>query len=152
MNAASFGDDAPVLVSACLLGVPCRYNGRSATHPAALRLLEAGRAVPVCPELLGGLPTPRAPVELNKGRAVDSNGRDVTAEFRSGALAALAQGLERGCASALLKSRSPSCGCGQVYDGQFRGVLVPGDGLFAALLKERGFQVCCEDELPDPQG
>lgn len=137
----------PVLVSACLAGVPCRYDGSAAAHPVVLRLLAEGRAVRVCPEQLGGLPTPREAVELCSGRALCRSGRDVTREFLAGAEAAIAFGLARGCRQAIVKSRSPSCGCGLVYDGSFSGVLVPGDGLFAALLKTSGFGICTEADL-----
>lgn len=143
-------DAAPVLVSACLAGEGCRYDGSAAAHPVVLRLLGQGRAVCVCPEVLGGLPTPRETVELCAGRALCRSGRDVTREFLAGAEAALALGLARGCRQAILKSRSPSCGCGLVYDGSFCGVLVPGDGLFAALLKGRGFALRTEADLPTP--
>ncbi|MBI5519763.1 MAG: DUF523 domain-containing protein [Desulfovibrio sp.] len=138
---------APLLVSACLAGEPCRYDGSAAPHPAVLRLVEEGRAVPVCPEVLGGLPTPRAPVELVAGRAMSRAGRDVTAEFERGARLGLDAARARGCALAVLKARSPSCGCGQVYDGTFSGALVPGDGLFAALLKRNGIAVRTETDL-----
>lgn len=142
-------EQPPVLVSACLAGSACRYNATAAPHPVVLALVGQGRAVLVCPEVLGGLPVPREPVELCHGRAVDRSGRDVTTEFLAGAARALEAGLARGCACAILKSRSPSCGCGQVYDGSFSGRLVPGDGLFAALLKSHHFRICTEADLPD---
>jgi uncharacterized protein YbbK (DUF523 family) len=140
-------DDAPVLVSACLAGFSCRYDGAATPHPAVLSLVERGLAVPVCPEQLGGLPTPRDPVELVGGRAVSRKGVDVTAQFEAGARKALAIGRERGCARAVLKSRSPSCGRGKVHDGTFSGRLVPGDGLFAALLAAQGVAVVTDEEL-----
>lgn len=138
---------APVLVSACLAGEACRYNGAAAPHPAVLELVARGLAVPVCPEVLGGLPTPREPVELRGGLAVDKSGADRTAEFRKGAQLALAICREHGCVSAILKARSPSCGRGRVYDGSFSGRLVDGDGVFAALLAAVGVTVRTEDEL-----
>lgn len=144
-------DALPVLVSACLAGEPCRYDASAAAHPAVLQLVAAGRAVCVCPEVLGGLPTPREAVELRAGRAMCRSGRDVTGEFLAGAQAALQLGLARGCRQAIVKSRSPSCGCGRVYDGNFSGALVSGDGLFTALLKEHGFGVCTELDLPQPE-
>lgn len=144
--------DAPlVLVSACLAGEPCRYDASAAAHPAVLQLVAAGRAVCVCPEVLGGLPTPRETVELRDGRALCRSGRDVTVEFLAGAQAALKLGLARGCRRAIVKSRSPSCGCGRVYDGSFSGVLASGDGLFTSLLRERGFSICTELDLPDSE-
>ena len=139
--------DAPVLVSACLAGEPCRYDGSAVPHPAVQRLVEEGRAVSVCPEVLGGLPTPREPVELVAGRAMSLAGRDVTAEFEHGARQGLDIARAAGCVRAILKSRSPSCGCGQVYDGTFSGKLIPGDGLFTALLKRNGLAVCTELDL-----
>jgi len=142
-------DDAtPILVSACLAGQPCRYDGKATPHPVVLRLLEQGCAVPVCPEVLGGLNTPRECVELRAGRALCRSGRDVTDEFLRGAQASLERAHAAGCRRAVLKSRSPSCGTGRVYDGSFCGTLVPGDGIFAALLKRHGFSLCTEDDLP----
>ena len=134
----------PVLVSACLAGEACRYDGSAAPHPAVLELVRQGRALAVCPEVLGGLPTPREPVELREGRVVSRSGADVTGAFEAGAQRALELGLDAGCAEAILKARSPSCGCGQVYDGTFSGKLVPGDGVFAALLKAHGIAVRTE--------
>lgn len=141
-------DDGPVLVSACLAGEVCRYNGTAAPHPAALALLAQGRAILVCPEVLGGLPTPRPAVELQNGRAVDREGRDVTEPFTIGARKALESARASGCVLALLKARSPSCGCGQVYDGGFSGRTVPGDGICAAMLKAAGLRVLTEEDLP----
>ena len=142
------GATAPVLVSACLAGVACRYNGLGAPHPAVLRLVGQGRALLVCPEVLGGLGIPRAPVELRAGRALERGGRDLTAAFEAGARKALELALAAGCSRAILKARSPSCGAGKVYDGGFGGVLTPGDGIFAALLKAEGFALCTEEDLP----
>lgn len=144
---ASATGASPVLVSACLAGEACRYDGSASAHPVVLRLLAEGRAVSVCPEVLGGLPIPREVVELRAGRCLCRSGRDVTEEFLAGARAAVALGLARGCRQAILKSRSPSCGCGFVYDGSFSCILVPGDGLFSALLKELGFSIRTEAEL-----
>ena len=140
-------DDSLVLVSACLAGVACRHDGLSLPHPLVLQLVAQGRAIPVCPETLGGLPVPRATVELRQGRAVSRTGEDLTEAFLAGARLALALGQTQGCRQAILKSRSPSCGLGQVYDGSFSGVLVPGDGLFAALLKARGLAVWSEEDV-----
>ncbi|MFF8592401.1 DUF523 domain-containing protein [Streptomyces sp. NPDC015220] len=140
-----------ILVSACLRGVPCRFDGR---HKASSRTAEevAGReAVPFCPEVAGGLTTPRRPAELVGGdghdvldgtaRVVDDTGRDVTAEFVEGARRALAAARRTGCTEALLMPRSPSCGRGTVYDGSFTGESVPGDGVTAALLERNGIAV-----------
>lgn len=145
-------DFRPVLVSACLAGRACRYNATAAPHPAVLALVAQGRAVLVCPEVLGGLPVPRDPMELRQGRALAASGADHTEAFLSGARRALSICRKHGCVRAILKSRSPSCGCGQVYDGSFSGRLVPGDGLFAALLQQHGVCVCTEQDLPEAVG
>lgn len=136
-----------ILVSACLAGEACRYDGQATPHPEVLRLLAAGRAVAVCPEVLGGLSVPREPVELQGGHAVCRSGADLTEAFRVGAQRALALALDKGCCRAVLKSRSPSCGCGRIYDGTFSRCLVPGDGVLAALLRASGFEVLSEEEL-----
>lgn len=138
----------PVLLSACLAGERCRYDGGAAPHPLLLELAARGRAVLACPEVLGGLGAPREPVELRQGRAYCRSGREVTAAFLEGAQRTLRLAREAGCRLAVLKARSPSCGCGQVYDGSFSGRLVPGDGLLTALLKAEGFFLCTELDLP----
>lgn len=141
----------PILVSACLRGVPCRYDGRDKASPE-LDAAVAGRAVvSFCPEAAGGLPTPRRPAELVGGdghgvldgtaRVVDDTGRDVTAQFVAGARRALAAARHGGCTEALLMPRSPSCGRGTVYDGSFEGELVAGDGVTAALFERHGITV-----------
>ena len=142
-------DKEAVLVSACLLGLRCRYDGKAREHEGIRALMEKGtRFVPVCPEQLGGLPTPRPPAEIQKdGRVVNREGRDVTEEYRRGAEEALKLCRMTGCAAAVLKARSPSCGRGLVYDGAFSGRLVPGDGCTARLLEENGVRVLTEEEL-----
>lgn len=149
LNDSALNDSAasPILVSACLVGQACRYDGGSTPQPELVRLAQAGRVVPVCPEVLGGLSVPREPVELRAGKAVFRSGLDCTEAIQAGALRALALGLESGCRRAILKARSPSCGSGRVYDGTFSGRLVPGDGVLAALLKASGFEVVSEEEL-----
>lgn len=136
-----------ILVSACLLGCACRYDGQSKPYPLAQELAKRGLAVPVCPEQLGGLPTPRNPSERRGERVVMNDGRDVTAEYRRGAEEALRLARLYGCTAAVLKEKSPSCGCGRVYDGTFSGTLTDGDGVTAALLKENGIKVYGESEL-----
>ena len=135
-----------VLVSRCLTGECCRYDGGNNLVPEIRELYERGLAVPVCPEQLGGLPTPRTPSEIRDGRVVMRDGTDVTENFRKGAERALAIGLEQGCVCAVTKAKSPSCGCGTVYDGTFTGALVPGDGIFVRLLREAGIPVCTEKD------
>ena len=131
-----------VLVSACLAGERCRYDGACKPHPAVVALVESSEAVTVCPEVLGGLPTPRTPSEIQPdGRVVDAAGTDRTAVFEAGAREALRIAQEHGCTRAILKQNSPSCGTQLVYDGTFSGTLVPGRGKTAALLSEAGIDV-----------
>ena len=101
-----------ILISACLLGCACRYDGKSKPHPLAQALARRGLVVPVCPEQLGGLPTPRAPSEQQNDRVVSANGTDVTTQYRRGAEEALRLAALYGCTTAVLKERSPSCGSG----------------------------------------
>lgn len=136
-----------ILMSACLLGVCCRYDGGGQACPAALRLLAGHQIVPVCPEILGGLPTPREPAERRDGRVVSRTGADVTAAYRRGAQETLRLARLYGCEAAVLKERSPSCGSGQIYDGTFSRTLTPGDGVTAELLKAGGIRVIGESEL-----
>ena len=137
------------VVSACLAGESCRYDGGCSPCPAVQALVRTGQALPVCPEVLGGLPTPRVPSEIRGGRVVAKDGTDVTGAFTCGAEEALRLALENGCTAAILKARSPSCGSGEIYDGSFTGTLIPGDGVTAALLKQQGLQVITEEELAD---
>ena len=136
-----------ILISACLLGCACRYDGKSKPHPLAVELARRGLAVPVCPEQLGGLPTPRKPSERQGGRVVMVDGRDVTAEYRRGAEEALHLARLYGCTADVLKERSPSCGKGRIYDGTFTGTLTAGDGVTAELLTAGGIKVYGESEL-----
>jgi len=144
-----------VLVSACLLGISCRYDGDSCPDERLQRLAAQGKALPFCPEVLGGLPTPRPPAEIQGGdgsdvlegraRVVNIEGRDVTAEFLAGAKEALRLAQHWHIREAILKARSPSCGAGQIYDGSFSGRLVEGDGVTAALLRREGLIVKNEE-------
>lgn len=138
-----------ILVSACLLGLKCRYDGNDGYCEAVAALARNHQLVPACPELLGGLPVPREPAELSGGRVVTKGGRDVTAQFEKGAAETLKLAQEERCACAILKSRSPSCGAGKVYDGTFTGTLTNGDGVAAKILRENGVTVLCdENSLP----
>ena len=137
-----------LLISACLLGVPCRYDGKSKPVASIERLREKYELIPICPEQLGGLPTPRNPSERIGGRVVMEDGTDVTTQYQKGAQAALELCLREGCVAAVLKERSPSCGSGEIYDGTFTRSLVAGDGVTAELLKENGIKVYGESE-PD---
>lgn len=135
-----------ILVSACLLGVRCRYDGKSKPHPAVERLLEQHTLIPVCGEILGGLPTPRVSAERQGERVVTADGRDVTAAYRRGAEEVLRLAERYGCKAAILKERSPSCGSGRIYDGTFTGTLADGWGVTAELLRDHGICVIGESE------
>lgn len=137
----------PILVSACLLGVACRYDGDSRPNDAVWALAERYRLIPVCPESMGGLPIPREPSEIVGDRVLSRTGKDVTAEYRRGAELALALTQKYGCRAALLKERSPSCGTGKIYNGNFDGGLTDGYGVTAALLRENGIAVFGESEI-----
>ena len=138
-----------LLISRCLLGNACRYDGKSKPLPA--ETLQALRAryelIPVCPEVLGGLPTPRTPSERQGSRVVMQTGADVTAEYRRGAEATLRLALAHNVCAAVLKERSPSCGKGEIYDGTFTGTLKEGNGVTAEVLLENGFAVYGESEI-----
>lgn len=149
---------AKVLVSACLLGQPVRYDGRASGHPDLLQRWQAeGRVVPLCPEVAGGLPTPRPPAEIPGGqgaqvlagqaRVIAVSGEDVSEAFLAGAQLALALVRRHGIRVAVLKSGSPSCGNRLTYDGSFSGVKVPGEGVTTALLRREGVLVFNEMEL-----
>ena len=138
-----------LLMSACLLGVNCRYNGERKALPDDVlqRLLERHTVVPVCPEQLGGLTTPREPSERQGERVVMRSGRDVTAEYTRGAQEALRLARRFGCTAAVLKERSPSCGMGKIYDGSFQGRIVDGNGVTAQLLAAHGISVYGESRI-----
>lgn len=136
-----------LLISACLLGCRCRYDGASKAHPLAEELARRYTLIPVCPEQLGGLPTPRPPAERRGGLVVTRDGHDVTAQYRRGAEETLRLCRGLGCEAAVLKERSPSCGRGKIYDGTFSGTLVSGSGVTAELLSARGFPVYGESRI-----
>lgn len=153
---------ARILISACLYGEPVRHDGQAKTidHPIVARWRREGRLVPVCPELLGGLPTPRAPAEIQGqggGAAVlsgsatvhDNQGRDITAMFVAGAERVRAIAAEEGAVAALLIDKSPSCGSSLIYDGSFSGTALPGEGVTAALLRQVGIAVFSPAELDE---
>lgn len=130
-----------LLVSACLLGENCKYNGGNNYSPDVERLRERFELVSVCPEQLGGLPTPRVPSERGGERVLTRDGQDVTEAFRQGAERTLDIARAEGALRAVLQVRSPSCGCGMIYDGTFSGTLVPGKGVAAELLEKNGVKV-----------
>ena len=136
-----------ILVSACLLGVECRYDGGGQAIDRLDALMARYELIPVCPEQLGGLPTPRTPAERREGRVVNRDGADVTDAFGRGAIQACRIAALYGAKLALLKARSPSCGRGMIYDGSFTGRLVPGDGVAARALMDAGLEVYTENEI-----
>lgn len=138
-----------LLISACLLGAKCKYTGGDNSLPGDTleKLRERYALVPVCPETAGGLGVPREPSERQGDRVVSRAGRDVTAPYRRGAEIAWKLCTRFGCRTALLKERSPSCGCGRIYDGSFTGTLIDRNGVAAEALTERGVAVVGESEI-----
>lgn len=136
-----------ILVSACLLGLRCRYDGKSKPNAAVLSLREAHTLIPVCPEQLGGLPTPRAPSEWQGEVIRNSDGEDVTAQYLLGAAEAVKLAALFDCHTAILKARSPACGHGEIYDGTFTNTLKPGSGAAAKALIKAGVTVYGESEI-----
>ena len=130
-----------IMVSACLLGENCKYNGGNNLNPELLRLLAGHTVIPVCPEVLGGLPVPRIPAEIVNGAVVNREGISVDNAFRRGAEKALELAAAEQPDLIILQSRSPSCGARQVYDGTFSGTLVWGKGVFAEMAANAGFRV-----------
>lgn len=146
------------LVSACLIGIKCRYDGKSNLNRKCLKLFKKGELIPVCPEQLGGLPTPRSPQQIQKGTGEDvlkgkckvknKIGKNVTKKFIKGAKETLKIAKALDAKKAILKARSPSCGCGEIYDGTFSGKLIKGNGVTTALLKRNKIKVYTElDEV-----
>ena len=152
-------EDTPavIAVSACLLGEPCRYDGSASPCEAVKKLAERPEVeiVPICPETAGTLPCPRPPAEIvasiknDRRIVVDAAGNDVTEAFEAGAWATLCLVQERGCTHAILKTKSPSCGIGKVYDGTFSGTLISGDGIAARLLMDAGIDCINEHALEE---
>lgn len=141
------------LISSCLLGVNCRYDGKDSKSEELVKLFHEGRAMPVCPEVLGQLDTPRNPAEIvpteSGKRVIDNEGNDLTTEFEVGARAALSIARIFNADTAILKSNSPSCGCRKVYDGSFSGTLTDGEGITAELFRLNGIKVVNEMEWND---
>ena len=139
---------AKYLISACLGGACCRYDGGCFDLPALRQLIETGLAVPFCPECAGGLPTPRTPCEICGERVIAADGTDCTAQYRRGAERALALCQEQGLTAAILKEGSPSCGSHRIRDGSHTGRKIPGMGITAALLAQEGIALFTEEQLP----
>lgn len=130
-----------ILVSACLLGLKCRYDGKCIKDEETLKLFKNEKAIPVCGEQLGGLTTPREPSEEVDGRILSISGKDVTENFNQGAADILKIAKLLKVKKAYLKNQSPMCGCGEIYDGTFTGKLIKGDGVLTKLLKENNIEV-----------
>jgi len=135
------------IVSACLAGENCRWDGKSCPCQKVIELVEKGEAIIVCPEQLGGLPTPRIPAEQISDKIYTKEGKDVTKEFYKGAEEVLKIAKKNNCQEAILKSKSPSCGSGKIYDGTFSGKLICGDGVLVKMLKENNIRVYTEEEI-----
>lgn len=134
-------NNKPILISTCLLGVRCRYDGGHQERDEMIDLFKRGNVIPVCGEQLGGLTTPREPAEEVDGKILTISGTDVTAQFHRGAEDILKLAKEIGAKKAYLKTKSPMCGCGQIYDGSFNGKLIEGDGVLTKLLKLNGIEI-----------
>ena len=139
-----------ILLSACLAGKNCKYNGGNNEISSLRKLYEEGKAVLVCPEQAGGLPTPRIPSERKGEKVVAQDGRDVTEEYKSGAEKSLKICRDHGCTIAVLKAKSPSCGNHGIYDGTFTHTLIEGKGVFAELLESEGIE--CINEIQYEKG
>ena len=138
-----------LLVSACLLGFACKYSGGNNYSEKVARFIQGHEVVSVCPEVLGGLPVPRESAEIVNGVVKHKDGSSVDAEFRKGAQIALETVLERQVDLVILQSRSPSCGPNTIYDGSFSGKVIPGQGVFAQMLKEKGIKMIDVAELEE---
>ena len=136
-----------ILISGCLLGLKCRYDAKEKKLPEIEKLIESYNLIPICPEQLGGLPTPRIPAERVKDRIITQVGVDVTKEYQIGAEEALKIAKLYNCKKAILKEKSPSCGCGKSYDGTFSRNLIVGNGVTADLLLKNGIEVFGESEI-----
>ena len=135
-----------IMVSACLLGENCKYSGGNNRNEKVLAYVAGHEVIPVCPEVMGGLPTPRVPAEIVHGVVINREGVNVDQEYRLGAQKALEIAREKEIDLAILQSRSPSCGVKEIYDGTFTGTRIPGQGITAKLLSDNGFAVMDADE------
>lgn len=140
-----------ILVSSCLLGINCKYSGGNNYQEKILKLVKEGKAIFACPEQLGGLTTPRLPAEIvykdNKRYVINKEGRDVTEEYERGAEEVLKILKEMNITKVIFKSKSPSCGCGQIYDGTFSNKLIKGNGITTQLLIDNGIEVLTELDI-----
>ena len=136
-----------ILISGCLMGMYCRYDGKTKCHDKIDALMKKHTLIPVCPEIMGGLPTPRPAAEIRDNRVINKACNDVTNQFKKGATEVLRLARLYDCSTVILKERSPSCGSNQIYDGSFTGKLIQGDGITAALLKKEGICVIGESDI-----
>ncbi|MBQ5588585.1 MAG: DUF523 domain-containing protein [Anaerotignum sp.] len=136
-----------IAVSACLLGHDCKYNGGNNRSQKVLDYIEGHEVIPVCPEVTGGMPVPRVPVELKNGRAINRDGEDVTEFFQKGVKLTMEK--MQDIDLAILQPRSPSCGCKQIYDGSFTKTMIEGKGMFAQALAEVGIPMMDGDDVPE---
>ncbi|MEE1032368.1 MAG: DUF523 domain-containing protein [Ruminococcus sp.] len=130
-----------IMVSACLLGENCKYNGGNNRNEKVLEFIKGHEVIPVCPEVMGGLPTPRVPSEIVNGVVTSRDGRNVDKEFRTGAQIEFEKAIKENVDLVILQSRSPSCGPKEIYDGTFSKQRIPGQGVFAKLVMDYGFRV-----------
>lgn len=139
-----------ILVSACLAGLNCRYDGENKFHKDIFELVKEGKAILVCPEQLGGLKTPRLPAEIQfingQRKVINSDGEDVTLEYERGAKGVLDLAKRLNVTEVIFKSNSPACGCGIIYDGTFSGKKIVGNGVTTELLLSNGINVMTEEE------
>ena len=138
-----------IAVSACLLGHNCKYSGGNNRSQKVLDYIEGHEVIPVCPEVTGGMPTPRVPVELKDSKAINRDGEDVTEFFQRGVEKTMEKLDGQNIDLAILLSRSPSCGCKQIYDGTFSKTLIDGKGMFAQALAEAGIPLMDGDDVPE---
>ncbi len=136
-----------ILVSACLLGINCKYNGENNYNEKVIAYLQDKEVIPICPEIMGGLPTPRVASEIKNGKVYSKNGEDVTKEFQKGAEETLKLAKLFGVKKALLKAKSPSCGYKKIYDGSFNNNLIDGNGITAELLLKNGIEIITEKDF-----
>ncbi len=136
-----------IVVSACLMGYNCKYNGHNNYCSKIEKLKNQYNLIAICPEVLGGLSTPRVPSEIIGDKIINQEGLDVTKNYNKGANLALEKALLNNCQIAILKAKSPSCGCGKIYDGSFTSTLINGDGVTTKLFKKHNIKVYTEEEI-----
>lgn len=134
-------------VSACLMGCPCRYDHGNCYSPAIARLAQNHTLIPVCPEMMGCLDSPRVPCEIVDGEVITKDGHQITEKVNQGADLALEAVKKEQCQAVICKQCSPSCGCGKIYDGTFSGKIIRGDGIFTRKLKQKGIPVISDEEF-----